>query len=111
MVKNLPDHAGVVRDMGLIPGLERSPGVGNGNPAQYSCLENPMDRGASWAAVCGVAESCTTEPMWGSGKHVTYIISGNQQKWFSVCGMQLSILKHRLKTEMVLGLTSPSVTY
>ena len=59
MVKNLPDNAGDVRDMGLIPGLERSPGVGNGNPPQYFCLENPMDRGAWWATVCGVAKSRT----------------------------------------------------
>ena len=41
------------------PGLGRSPGVGNGNPLQYSCLENPMDRGAWWAMVHGVAESQT----------------------------------------------------
>ena len=46
---------------GLIPGLGRSPGEGNGNPLQYSCLENPMDRGARCAAVCGVTESETTE--------------------------------------------------
>ena len=46
VVKNLPAHAGDARDMGLIPGSGRSPGVGNGNPLQYSCLENPMDRGA-----------------------------------------------------------------
>ena len=42
-------------DPGLIPGSERSPGEGNGNPLQYSCLENPMDRGAWQAAVHGVA--------------------------------------------------------
>ena len=46
VVKNLPATAG---DMGLIPGLERSPGEGNGNPFQYSCLGNPMNRGAWWA--------------------------------------------------------------
>ena len=51
MVKNSPANAGDVRDTGLIPGLERSPGVGNGNPVQYSCLENSMDKGASWATV------------------------------------------------------------
>ena len=45
--------------MGLIPGLGRSPGEGNGNPLQYSCLENPMDRGAWWAVVLGVANSQT----------------------------------------------------
>ena len=57
MVKNLPADAGDIRDAGLIPMLERSPGGGHGNPLQYFCLENPMDRGAWWAAVCRVAES------------------------------------------------------
>ena len=42
-------------DLGSIPGLGRSPGEGNGNPLQYSCLENPMDRGVWWATVHGVA--------------------------------------------------------
>ena len=53
MVKNLPANA---EDMGLIPGLGRSPGEGNGYPVQYSCLGNPMDRGAWRAIVHGVAE-------------------------------------------------------
>ena len=57
MVKNLPTNAG---DMGLIPGLGKSPGGGNGNPLQYSYLENPMDREAWQVSVCGVAESQTT---------------------------------------------------
>ena len=48
-----------VGDTGSIPGLGRSPGEGNGNPLQYSCLENPMDRGAWQAIVHGVAESQT----------------------------------------------------
>ena len=47
--------------MGLIPELGRSPGGGNGDPSQYSCLENSMDRGAWQATVLGVAESDTTE--------------------------------------------------
>ena len=46
-------------DPGLVPGLGRSPGEGNGNPLQYSCLENPMDRGARWATVHGVPKSRT----------------------------------------------------
>ena len=46
-------------DLGSIPGLGRSPGEGNGNPLQYSCLENPMDGGAWWAIVHGVAKSRT----------------------------------------------------
>ena len=52
MVKNPPANAG---DVGLIPGSGRSPGEGNGNPLQYSCLENPMDRGAWQTTVNGVA--------------------------------------------------------
>ena len=50
VIKNPPAHAG---DMCLIPGLGRSPGGGHGNPLQYSCLENPMDRGAWWAQFVG----------------------------------------------------------
>ena len=46
VVKNLPANAGDTRDVGLIPGLGKSLGVGNGNPLQYSCLENYIDRGA-----------------------------------------------------------------
>ena len=46
MMKNLPANAGHLRDVGSIPGLQRSPGGGHGNPLQYSCLESPMDRGA-----------------------------------------------------------------
>ena len=56
MVKNLPANAG---DEGLIFKLGRSSGGGNGNPLQYSCLGNPMDRGAWWATVSGVAQSLT----------------------------------------------------
>ena len=54
VVKNLPANTG---NLGLIPGLGRSPGEGNGNPLQYSCLENFMDRGAWQAVIHGVAKS------------------------------------------------------
>ena len=54
VVKNLPANAGATKDMGSIPGLGRCPGVGNGSPLLYSCLENPMDRGAWQATVHGV---------------------------------------------------------
>ena len=56
VVKNLSASAGDSRDMGSIPGLGRSAGVGNGNPPQYSCLGNSTDREASWATVYGVAK-------------------------------------------------------
>ena len=59
VVKNLPANAGDIRDAGSIPGSERSPGGGHGNPLQCSCLENPMDRGAWRAIVDGVSKSAT----------------------------------------------------
>ena len=59
MVKNLPANAGDVRDRGSVPGQGRSPAGGNGNPFQYSYLENSMDRGAWLAIVYSVAKSRT----------------------------------------------------
>ena len=59
VVKNLLANAGDVRDAGSIPGSGRSPGEGNVNPLQYSCLENPMDRGDWQATVHGVAKNQT----------------------------------------------------
>ena len=59
VIKNPSANAGDVRDAGLIPGSGRSPGEGNGNPLQYSCLENSIDRGAWQATVHGVTESQT----------------------------------------------------
>ena len=59
VVKNLPVNVGDIRDMGLIAQSGRSPGGGHGNPLQYSCLENPMDKGAWWVIVHKVAKSRT----------------------------------------------------
>ena len=61
VVKNSPASARDTGDMGSIPRSGRSPGGGNGNAFQYSCLKNPMDRGAGWAMVHRVAESGVTE--------------------------------------------------
>ena len=60
MIKNPPANVGDVRDAGSILGAGRSPGEGNGNPLQYSCLGNPIDRGAWWATVHGVAKESDT---------------------------------------------------
>ena len=59
VIKNLPANARDTKDTGSIPELGRSPGVRNGNPFQYSCLENSMDRGVWWAIVHGVAKNWT----------------------------------------------------
>ena len=59
VVKNPPTNAGDARDAGSIPGSGRYPGEGNGNPLQCSCLENPRDGGAWWAAIDGVTQSWT----------------------------------------------------
>ena len=63
VVKKLPANAPDRRELGLIPGLERSHGVGNGNSLQYSFLENFMDRGGWWASLWGHKESDTTEQL------------------------------------------------
>ena len=73
MVKNPPVNAGDVRDVGLIPGLRRSPGGGHGNPLQYSCLENPMGRGAWWATVHRVPQSNMTK----AAQHTAQTKKGN----------------------------------
>ena len=57
--KNLPANAGYEGDVRMIPRSERSPGVGNGNPLQYSCLGTPMGRGDWWTTIWGIAKSRT----------------------------------------------------
>ena len=61
MIENPLANAGDIRDAGSVPESGRSPGGGHGDPLQYSCLENPMDRGAWWAMVHRVAELDTTQ--------------------------------------------------
>ena len=81
VIKNPLVNAGDIRDTGLIPGLGRSPGDGNGNPLQSSCLENPMDRGAWRATVRGVAtESDTTERLSNKNKFTYYSLSFRTRK-------------------------------
>ena len=63
MVKNTPANAGEIRNAGLTPGLERSPGGGNSFPFQYSCLENSVNRKAWQATIHGIAELDTSEQL------------------------------------------------
>ena len=94
MVKNLPANAGDRRDINLILGLGRSPGGGNGNPRQYSCLENPMDRGAWWATVRRVAKSHTQLSMHANeGKARSLTVS---------CGEARERSRHRRATPLPL---------
>ena len=80
LVQNPTANAGDARDVDSIIGSGRSPGVGNGNPLQYSCLENPMDRGSSWYTVCGIAKSWTQLSDWAPGIYVCHA-KINIQKW------------------------------
>ena len=77
MVKNLPANAGDARDPDSIPGLGRSRGGGHGNPLQYSCLENPMQRGDWWATVPGVTKSQTWLRYWA---HTSALLEGQEDK-------------------------------
>ena len=77
VVKNPPAKAGDIRDSGLIPGSGRSPGGGHGNPLQYSCLDNPMDREAWWATVLWVAKS-QTQLKWLS-RHASSCVEKGQK--------------------------------
>ena len=111
MVENLPSNAGDARDAGWIPGSGVSPGEGNGNPLQYSCLENPMDRGAWWVTGHGVVlntlgymHSWLQDPIlmagsprtqtWAVGSHMRCLsrrgtrVNGGLKRWrvlFNIC--------------------------
>ena len=87
VIKNLPANAGDVRDMESIPGLVRFPGVGNGNPLQYSCLENRMDRGTCWAIVHSVTKYQTLL------KRLSMHVCTVQVNWLEQACMQLQLGK------------------
>ena len=89
VVKSLSASAGDLRNTDLIPGSGRSPGGEHGNPIQYSCLENPMDRGAWWATVHGVAKN-QIQPNFLSTEALTYL-----------CHTSLSPLEKEMETSML----------
>ena len=84
VVKNLTASVADSRDVGSIPGSGRSPGEGNGNLPQYSCLGNPMDRGAWWAIVLGVAKS-QTRLKWLNNKQIQDSMP-NHEWWWALWG-------------------------
>ena len=86
MVKNSPADAGDIRDVSSIPGSGRSPGGGHGNPLQYSCLENPMDRGAWWATDHRISESDTTEVTYHTSQLNRHLLSSCYMFWFELWG-------------------------
>ena len=73
MVKNQPANAGDIREVVSIPGLGRSPGRGHGNPLQYSCLENPMDRRAWLASVHEVTKSQLQLKQFSTNMHIVFL--------------------------------------
>ena len=82
VVKNLPANAG---DVSSIPEPERSPRGGHGNPLQYSCLENPMDRGPWWATVGGVAQSQTQLKSLSTHTHTHVCVYVGESTYDFVC--------------------------
>ena len=93
VVKNPPANAGDLRGTGSIPVLGRSPGRGHGNPLQYSCLENPMDRGA-WRAIAHGFEQSQTLLKW-LGTHICHFLPG--ELWMEyITPLRLSVLLYKL---------------
>ena len=93
-----------VGDLGLIPGSGRSPGEGNGNPFQYSCLENPMDGGAWWATVHGVTKSRTQLRDFTSSLQRTKRRASLVIQWLRIClaieGIQIQSLIRELRSHI-----------
>ena len=117
MVKNLPVNAGDTRDASSVSGLGRSPGVGNGNPFQYSCLENSIHRGAQQAIVPGVTELDKTERLSTITAESVYVISSLcilllplnhlsfHTKWWPQCTPRCLSLSRTIVQQMsILGL-------
>ena len=102
VVKNLPANVGDIRDVGSIPGSERSPGEGHSNLLQYSCLENPMDRGIWWAIVHRVSESDMTKclSIWKKWqwKNMSYLMAilMDWYPWMEEPGGLRSIVSQRV---------------
>ena len=85
VVQNQPAKAGDPRDSSSTPGLGRSPGGGNGNPLQYSCLENPMDRGAWQVTVHGATKSQTELKQLSKNTHWCFHLEGSEREFsFSI---------------------------
>ena len=95
VVKNPSANTGDIRDVGLIPGLGRPPGGGNGNPLQYSCLENPMDRGAWWATVLRVAQSQTRLRRHGMHKGTLALPCIENHPPIFTSSLYYALLEHR----------------
>ena len=92
VVKNLPANAGDARDTGSIPGLARSPGEGNGNPLQYSCLGNSIGRGAWPATVHGVSKNQDMTEQLNAYLH-SYTVT-----WISVSSSKIILCSVRFYT-------------
>ena len=89
MIKNLSANAGDTRDTGSILGSGRSPGVGNGNPLQYSCLENPKDRGAWWVIDHQFAKSWTRLSLYARARAHTHTHTHTQQYHFIISAFSM----------------------
>ena len=107
VVKNLPAHVADERVTGLIPGSGRSPGVWNGNPLQYSCLENSMDREAWWPAIHGVAKSQTRLSDWVCARVHVHVHTHTHTHSIYTTPIDRYFFKH--KVEFFMALISATV--